>query len=58
MQASSPTTYEAFMTAVRVRVSEGRARKALAARVAKGATGPRRELGAGPILDAADGGGH
>jgi len=57
--ASSTTTQEAFMTAVRVRLSEQRARKALAARIAKGPSdGPRRELGAGPILDAPEGDNH
>ena len=57
--STSTTTQEAFMTAVRVRLSVERARRALAQRVAKGpAAGPRREIGAGPILDAAEGGGH
>jgi hypothetical protein len=57
--ATSTTTQEAFLTAVRVRLSVERARRMLAERVAKGpAEGPRREIGSGPILDAADGGGH
>jgi hypothetical protein len=60
--ASSPTTQEAFMTAVRVRLAEARARAFLAARIAKGPRhpgGPKPELGAKPILDAPDGGsGH
>lgn len=57
--STSTTTQEAFMTAVRVRLSVERARKALAERVARGpAGGPRREIGSGPILDAPDGGGH
>ncbi len=35
--ASSTTTQEAYMTAVRVRLSEQRARRALAERIARGA---------------------
>lgn len=54
--ATSTTTQEAFMTAVRVRLSEARARKALAARVARGPVGARRELGGAPILDAPEAG--
>jgi hypothetical protein len=48
------------MTAVRVRLSEQRARQALAERVARGPSGgPRREIGTGPILDVMEsGGGH
>lgn len=57
--ASSTTTQEAFMTAVRVRLSEQRARKALEERIARGpAGGPRKEIGAGKILDEMEGGGH
>ena len=57
--ATSTTTQEAFMTAVRVRLSEARARRFLAARLAKGpGDGPRREIGAGRILDVPDGGEH
>ena len=57
--ATSTTTQEAYMTAVRVRLAEARARRALAERIAKGPTdGPRLEIGMGPILDAPDGGGH
>jgi cytochrome P450 len=57
--ASSPTTQEAYMTAIRVRLAERRARAALAARLAKGPVGgPKKEIGAGPILDAPEGGGH
>ena len=49
--STSPTTQEAYMTAVRVRLAERRGRRALEARLAKGpAGGPRREVGAGPIL--------
>ena len=55
---SSTTTQEAFMTAVRLRLAEGRARKALAERLARGPVGPRRELGGRPILDEMEGGGH
>jgi len=39
--ASSPTTEELFRTAVRVRVAEARARKMLAARIAKGPATPK-----------------
>ena len=57
--ATSTTTQEAFMTAVRVRLSEQRARKALAERMARGPSGsPRAAFGSGPILDPTDGGGH
>ena len=59
--ASSTTLQEAFMTAIRVRLSEQRARNALAERIAKGpAAGPRKDIGPGKILDIADGdgGGH
>lgn len=57
--ATSTTTQEAYMTAVRVRLAEARARRALAERIAKGPTGgPRREIGAGRILDIPDGGEH
>jgi ribosomal protein S28E/S33 len=58
--ASSTTTQEAFMTAVRVRLSEKRARAFLKARVAKGPVGPKKELGTGQILDPSDdsAGGH
>ena len=58
--ASSTTLQEAFMTAIRVRLSEQRARKALEERIAKGpAAGPKKEIGAGKILDLPEaGGGH
>ena len=58
--ASSTTLQEAFMTAIRVRLSEQRARRALAERLAKGpAEGPRKEIGTTKILDIAeDSGGH
>ncbi len=57
--STSPTTQEAFMTAVRVRLAERRARRALEARIARGPSGgPKREIGGGPILDAPDGDGH
>lgn len=61
--AASTTTQEAFMTAIRVRLSEARARKYLAQRLAKGPKnpgGPKIELGSKPILDTPDGsaGGH
>lgn len=53
--ASSTTTQEAYMTAIRVRLSEARARKALAERIAAGPRpGARRGLSEGRILDAAD----
>lgn len=56
---SSTTTQEAFMTAVRVRLSEQRARAALAERVALGPVGGQTsQLGAGPILDLAEDTGH
>ena len=58
--ASSTTLQEAFMTAIRVRLSEQRARKALEERLAKGpAAGPKKAIGTGKILDLPDeGGGH
>ena len=61
--AASTTTQEAFMTAIRVRLSEQRARKYLAQRLAKGPKNPgapKVELGAKPILDAPEenAGGH
>jgi hypothetical protein len=62
--ASSTTTQEAFMTAIRVRLSEARARAFLAARRAKGPKnpgGPKLTLGEKPILNEVDenaGGGH
>jgi hypothetical protein len=61
--AASTTTQEAFMTAIRVRLSEARARKYLAERLAQGPKnpgGPKVELGSKPILNAADDnpGGH
>jgi hypothetical protein len=60
--AFSTTTQEAFMTAIRVRISEARARKYLAERIAMAPKreGPRHELGSRPMLDAADenAGGH
>lgn len=61
--AASATTQEAFMTAIRVRLSERRARKYLEQRLAKGPRNPgapKVELGAKPILDAAEDnpGGH
>ncbi len=61
--ASSTTTQEAFMTAYRVRVSEKRAEKFLAAQLAKGPKDPSRgriELGSRQILNAPEegSGGH
>ena len=57
--ASSTTTQEAFMTAVRVRLSEQRARRTLAERLSKGpAGGARRGPGARPILDTPEDGTH
>ena len=53
----SATTQEAFMTAIRVRISEKRAQKFLADKIAKGPADPTRgriELGAKPILNAPD----
>lgn len=53
----SATTQEAFMTAIRVRISEKRAQKFLAEKIAKGPRDPSRgkiELGAKPILNAPD----
>ena len=55
----SATTQEAFMTAIRVRISEKRAQKFLAEKIAKGPKDPSRgkiELGSKPILNAADDG--
>jgi cytochrome P450 len=57
--AGSTTTQEAFMTAIRVRVAERRARKFIQDRLAKGPADPTRgpiELGSKPILDAPDDG--
>jgi len=51
---ASTTTQEAFMTAIRVRLSEVRARKFLAERLARGPKNPgapRVELGSTRILD-------
>jgi cytochrome P450 len=60
--AGSVTTQEAFMTAVRVRIAEKRARRFLQDQLAKGPKDPTRgpiELGSKPILDAPDeGAGH
>ncbi len=61
--ASSTTTQEAFMTAYRVRVSQKRAEKYLAARLAKGPADPskgRIELGSRQILNTPEegAGGH
>jgi hypothetical protein len=61
--AASTTTQEAFMTAIRVRLSERRARAYLAQRLAKGPKnpgGPKIELGSKPILNATEDnpGGH
>ncbi len=56
---SSSTAQEAFMTAIRVRLSDQRARAFLAEKIAKGPADPaRRGLSTGKILDAADEGGH
>ncbi len=55
----SATTQEAFMTAIRVRISEKRAQKFLADKIAKGPKDPSRgkiELGSKPILNAPDDG--
>lgn len=55
--AFSTTTQEAFMTAIRVRISEKRAEKFLEDKIAKGPKDPSRgriELGAKPILNAPD----
>lgn len=55
--AGSTTTQEAFMTAIRVRIAEKRARKFIQDQVAKGPKNPGRgpiELGSKPILDAPD----
>ena len=49
--ASSTTTQEAFMTAVRIRLSEKRARAFLKERIKKGPVGPKKEIGTGPILN-------
>lgn len=58
--ASSTTTQEAFMTAVRVRLSEKRARAYLKERIKKGPVGPKKEIGTGPILNPTEdnAGGH
>ena len=60
--AASTTTQEAYMTAIRVRMSERRARKFLEARIAKGpkTPGARIELGARQIMNPTDdnAGGH
>jgi len=53
---ASTTTQEAFMTAIRVRLSERRARKFLAERLAKGPKGARIELGGKQILNAPEDG--
>ena len=53
----SATTHEAFMTAIRVRISEKRALKFLEEKRAKGPKDPskgRIELGSKPILNAPD----
>lgn len=53
--AASTTTQEAFMTAIRVRTSERRARKFLEDQLRKGPknpAGPKIEPGAGRFLDA------
>jgi hypothetical protein len=56
--ATSTTTQEAFMTAVRVRMSEQRARQALAERMAKGpARGTRKTPGRGRTHDLSGNGG-
>ena len=57
--AASSTTQEAFMTAVRVRVSEKRAIKFIEAQLAKGPKDPSRgtiELGSKQILNAPEAG--
>jgi len=58
--ASSTTTQEAFMTAIRVRLSEKRARAFLKERIAKGPAGQKKEIGTGPILNPTEdnAGGH
>jgi ribosomal protein S28E/S33 len=58
--ASSTTTQEAFMTTVRVRLSEKRARDFLKQRIKKGPVGPKKEIGTGPILNPTEdnAGGH
>jgi ribosomal protein S28E/S33 len=58
--ATSTTTQEAFMTAVRVRLSEQRARTYLAMRLAKGPQNPAQvgKVGAVKFLDPADGDNH
>ncbi len=58
--ASSTTTQEAFMTTVRVRLSEKRARAFLKERIKKGPVGPKKEIGTGPILNPTEdnAGGH
>ena len=60
--AASQTTQEAFMTAVRVRLSEKRAREFLAQKLAKGPTDPSKvgRAMSGRILDPTEdnAGGH
>ena len=60
--AASQTTQEAFMTAVRVRLSEKRAREFLARKLAAGPVDPSRvgKTGQGRILDPTEdnAGGH
>ncbi len=58
--ASSTTTQEAFMTTVRVRLSEKRAHAYLKERIKKGPVGPKKEIGTGPILNPTEdnAGGH
>jgi hypothetical protein len=48
------------MTAVRVRLSEKRARAFLKERLKKGPVGPKKEIGTGPILNPTEdnAGGH
>lgn len=60
--ASSQTTQEAFLTAIRVRLSERRAREFLADKRAKGPSDPSKvgSLGAGRVMNPTDdeAGGH
>ncbi|SMY07602.1 hypothetical protein [Flavimaricola marinus] len=59
--ASSQTTQEAFLTAVRVRLSERRAREFLAQKRAAGPTDPSKvgQLGTGRVMNPTDDeGGH
>ena len=53
---ASTTTQEAFMTAIRVRLSERRARKFLQDRLASGPKGARIELGGKHVLNASEDG--